>query len=240
MTKARTLADNFAADINGITAGTGITGGGTSGTVTITNQMATTIDAKGDLVVGTGADTFGRLAVASTAGYVLTVDSAEATGLKWSAPAAAGFVGCYAYAANSNSQSVNDSTATVVNLDSELFDTDGFHSTSSNTGRITIPTGKGGKYLVVGQVALGAGNGTGAREIYLMKNGTTTYLYTNYPMPNSLNFYPTFMQINIIVDLVATDYIQMMIAHNQGTALNVRGNGYSPGSTFLAVQYLGA
>jgi hypothetical protein len=35
MTKARTLADNFAADINGITAGTGITGGGTSGTVTI-------------------------------------------------------------------------------------------------------------------------------------------------------------------------------------------------------------
>lgn len=92
MTKARTLADNFAADINGITAGTGITGGGTSGTVTITNQMATTIDAKGDLVVGTGADTFGRLAVASTAGYVLTVDSAETTGLKWAAPAAGGKV----------------------------------------------------------------------------------------------------------------------------------------------------
>jgi hypothetical protein len=90
MTKARTLADNFAADINGITAGTGITGGGTSGTVTVTNSMATAIDAKGDLVVGTGADTFSRLAVASTAGYLLTVDSAEATGLKWAAPAAGG------------------------------------------------------------------------------------------------------------------------------------------------------
>jgi hypothetical protein len=87
MTKARTLADNFAADINGITAGTGITGGGTSGTVTVTNSMATAIDAKGDLVVGTGADTFSRLAVASTAGYLLSVDSAEATGLKWAAPA---------------------------------------------------------------------------------------------------------------------------------------------------------
>jgi hypothetical protein len=92
MTKARTLADNFAADINGITAGTGITGGGTSGTVTVTNSMATAIDAKGDLVVGTGADTFSRLAVASTAGYLLTVDSAEATGLKWAAPAAGGGV----------------------------------------------------------------------------------------------------------------------------------------------------
>lgn len=90
MTKARTLADNFAADINGITAGTGITGGGTSGTVTVTNSMATAIDAKGDLVVGTGADTFSRLAVASTAGYLLTVDSAQTTGLKWAAPASSG------------------------------------------------------------------------------------------------------------------------------------------------------
>jgi hypothetical protein len=92
MTKARTLADNFAADINGITAGTGITGGGTSGTVTITNDMATSINAKGDLVVGTANDTYSRLAVASTAGYVLTVDSAEATGLKWGAPPGGGKV----------------------------------------------------------------------------------------------------------------------------------------------------
>jgi len=86
MTKARTLADNFAADINGITAGTGITGGGTSGTVTITNEMATTIDAKGDLVVGTGADTFAKLTV-GTNGYTLVADSGETTGLKWAAPA---------------------------------------------------------------------------------------------------------------------------------------------------------
>ena len=92
MTKARTLADNFAADINAVSAGTGISGGGTSGTVTVTNSMATAIDAKGDLVVGTGADTFSRLAVASTAGYLLAVDSGEATGLKWAAPAAGGKV----------------------------------------------------------------------------------------------------------------------------------------------------
>ena len=44
-----------AGDISGVTAGTGISGGGTSGTVTITNSMATAIDAKGDLIAGTGA-----------------------------------------------------------------------------------------------------------------------------------------------------------------------------------------
>jgi len=76
-------------DIEGVTAGTGISGGGTSGTVTITNSMATAIDAKGDLVVGTGADTFSRLAV-GTNGYLLTADSAEATGLKWAAAAGGG------------------------------------------------------------------------------------------------------------------------------------------------------
>jgi hypothetical protein len=36
MTKARTNADNASADIQGVTAGTGLSGGGTSGTVTLT------------------------------------------------------------------------------------------------------------------------------------------------------------------------------------------------------------
>ena len=72
-------------DIEGVTAGTGISGGGTSGTVTITNSMATAIDAKGDLVAGTGADTFARLAVGAN-DTVLTAASGEATGLKWATP----------------------------------------------------------------------------------------------------------------------------------------------------------
>jgi hypothetical protein len=78
-------------DIEGVTAGTGISGGGTSGTVTITNSMATTIDAKGDLIVGTGADTFARLPVGSNT-YTLVADSSTATGLAWSAPAGGGKV----------------------------------------------------------------------------------------------------------------------------------------------------
>ena len=82
-------ASGATGDIEGVTAGTGISGGGTSGTVTITNSMATAIDAKGDLVVGTGADAFSRLAV-GTNGQVLTADSGEATGLKFATPASGG------------------------------------------------------------------------------------------------------------------------------------------------------
>jgi hypothetical protein len=69
-------------DITGVTAGTGISGGGTSGDVTVTNSMATAIDAKGDLIAGTAADTFSRLAV-GTNGQTLVADSTASTGLKW-------------------------------------------------------------------------------------------------------------------------------------------------------------
>jgi hypothetical protein len=82
MTKARTNADNASADIQGVTAGTGLTGGGTSGTVTLTNDMATAIDAKGDLVVGTGADTYDNLAVGNN-GETLVADSSTSTGLRY-------------------------------------------------------------------------------------------------------------------------------------------------------------
>ena len=46
-------------------------------------------DAKGDLLVGTGSNTGTKVAV-GTNGYVLTADSSETNGVKWSAPAAVG------------------------------------------------------------------------------------------------------------------------------------------------------
>ena len=82
MTRARTNADNVTADIAGITAGTGITGGGTSGTVTITNDMATTIAAKGDILAGTANDAYSALTVGTNENRIVA-DSAQATGLKY-------------------------------------------------------------------------------------------------------------------------------------------------------------
>lgn len=77
-------------DITAVTAGTGISGGGTSGAVTITNSMATAIDAKGDLIVGSAADTAARLAVGGTNGHVLTVNSGATNGVEWASAAAGG------------------------------------------------------------------------------------------------------------------------------------------------------
>jgi len=75
-------------DITGVTAGTGISGGGTSGDVTITNSMATTITTSGDLIYGTGSGTFTRRGIGST-GNVLTVSGGVPV---WAAPAGGGKV----------------------------------------------------------------------------------------------------------------------------------------------------
>lgn len=50
----------------------------------------TLIDAKGDLIAGTGADAVARLAVGAN-GTTLVADSAEATGLKWATPSSGSF-----------------------------------------------------------------------------------------------------------------------------------------------------
>jgi len=79
-------ASGATGDIEGVTAGVGITGGGTSGTVTITNDMATTITAAGDIVVGTGSGTYDNLPIGTTA-QVLTADTTVSPyKVKWATP----------------------------------------------------------------------------------------------------------------------------------------------------------
>jgi hypothetical protein len=56
--------------------------------VTGTAIVQSLVDAKGDLIVGTADNTVARLPVGGTNGFVLTVDSAQASGLTWAVAAA--------------------------------------------------------------------------------------------------------------------------------------------------------
>jgi hypothetical protein len=148
-----TWITNDVGDITAVTAGTGISGGGTSGAVTVTNSMATAIDAKGDLIGGTGADTFARLAVGAN-NTILTADSAEATGMKWAAPA---------------SSIPANSTATVATNQSTSSAT--YTDLTTAGPAVTLTTGT--KALVIITSRANAGGAETAYMSYAVSGATT-------------------------------------------------------------------
>jgi hypothetical protein len=103
-------------DITGVTAGTGISGGGTSGTVTVTNDMATTITAAGDIVVGTGSGTYDNLPIGTTA-QVLTADTTVSPyKVKWATASSGGMTLLSTTAVSGTSTTVSSIDQTYTNL----------------------------------------------------------------------------------------------------------------------------
>jgi hypothetical protein len=97
----------------------------------------TTVDAKGDLIVGTAADTIGRLAV-GTNGQVLAAASSEATGLGWvtlPAPAPTGGGSDAVFWENGNTVTTNYTITANTNAGS-------FGPITINSGvTVTVPSG---------------------------------------------------------------------------------------------------
>lgn len=162
------------------------------------------VDAKGDIIAATAADTVSRLGVGAN-DTVLTADSSTATGLKWATPAAAAFVGCGLR--DSGNQTTTGGVDTAVTFNTEYFDTDAFHSTSTNTSRITIPAGKDGKYLFSYTMVNTAPAEANYSQSTIRKNGTAvTGIQTLF---SSLTY--TTMAQTVIIDLVATDYVEVYL-----------------------------
>ena len=149
--------------------------------------------------------------------------------MAWSAPASGStFVG--AQAKKTANQSIANNTATAVSFEAENFDTDAFHDNSTNNSRMTIPSGKGGKYLI--NCTLDFSSGAGARIIMLYKNGALEQ-YLNYY--NGDGTYTTITSGTFITSVVATDYLEIFVEQSTGTNKNVGDN-----PTKFSIQYLGA
>ena len=105
------------------------------------------IDAKGDLIVGTAADTPARLAVGATNGHVLTVDSAEASGMKWASAAATTTFTLI----NSGGTSLSGSSTTVSSISgkNQIFVfVDGGSATGTTQFRLRLNSDSGSNYRI--------------------------------------------------------------------------------------------
>jgi hypothetical protein len=96
------------------------------------------VDAKGDLIAATAADTPARLAV-GTNGHVLTADSTAATGLKWAAVAAGGMT-----LINTGGTALSGATTTVGSIpgtykELKIYVTD-FYASGVNTSFFYLNT----------------------------------------------------------------------------------------------------
>jgi hypothetical protein len=176
----------------------------------INNTLTTTT---GDIIYASAANTPARLAIGST-DQVLKVSGGVPV---WGAAPAATptYVGCSL--ADNTSQTLANNTFTALTLDTEITDSDGFHSTTTNTSRITIPTGKGGKYLIYGVIGTIQSNATGLRFLRLYVNGA-------FADPQSRIAVDTEGRVQLslteIRSLSAGDYIQLFGMQDSGGNLN--------------------
>lgn len=129
----------------------------------------------------------------------------------------------------SATQSIADLTLTAVSFTAaDSWDTDGFHSTVSNQSRLTVPSGLGGKYLIVASVSW-ANNTTGWRDLRIRANGSTD-LATARVGTGTPNPYPI-STMSTVEQLAAGTYIEVTAWQNSGAALDVLA-----GATVTIVQ----
>lgn len=158
--------NNDQGDITGVTAGTGLTGGGTSGAVTVSldspvaatlGGTAQTTYTTGDLLYASGTNTLAKRSIGST-GDVLTVSGGVPT---WAAPAGGGKV----------LQVVMGTTGTQVTNNTDVW-------TDTSLSQAITPSSTSSKILVLvtqNAVTKTSANAQNATMIRIVRGSTTVW-----------------------------------------------------------------
>ncbi|PJF39888.1 MAG: hypothetical protein D6737_19485 [Chloroflexi bacterium] len=133
------------------------------------------------------------------------------------------FSGCEV--THSANQSIPHNSDTILNFNTENWDTDGYHDTVTSNSRLTIPSGMADKYYAYLQVRW-VGNNNDLRRIRIKKNSTTVVAewMINRPAGHDAGMF-----VASVLDLAAADYLEAEVFQNKGNALDLLAvSGLSP------------
>lgn len=109
---------------------------------------------------------------------------------------------------------------TAIPFTAEDYDTDAFHDNSTDPSRITIPTGKGGKYHITGH-----GYASVAIILTLRVNGTTAIAINTAVVAGGV---VAGFEISTDYALAQTDYVELLIKTTTGSGNVLYDAGGSP------------
>jgi hypothetical protein len=122
-------------------------------------------------------------------------------------------------------QTITTATLTALAFNSERWDPIGMHDVATNNSRIVAL--EGGIYLFGGSVSFDD-HATGSRGLGLRRNGTTYVAFHKQPTVAAANI-ETRLSIASIVQMVAGDYMELVVIQRSGGNLDVLASTeYSP------------
>ena len=123
----------------------------------------------------------------------------------------------------SATQTINTGAATAVTFNSENYDTQAFHDTSTNTSRLTVPTNYGGYYRITGRVRWSASAAAGWRQLRIEKNSDGTATVAKIVAINTVAAVTTSVvfdqEITATVALAAGDRVELFAATSENTTI---------------------
>ena len=114
----------------------------------------------------------------------------------------------------------HNTSAALAFTAADEWDTDSFHSTSTNNTRITVPAGLGGTYHIIGQANFSLAADS-QRYGFIQLNGSTIIGSFRGPSGATSNFTAS---VPIFYKLAAGDYIELYCFQFSGVALNITGS----------------
>lgn len=116
----------------------------------------------------------------------------------------------------SGTQTLNNNTATAIDFDSERFDTDNMHSTSSNISRITINTA--GLYVVGAHISVTGETDYTSLVADLRVSGTTLIARDRILTAGTYSASEPHLFVVTLYKFTATQYVELVVTQENTSA----------------------